>query len=387
MGLYAAALNQEFNEQMEYIRQSDEIVLYGRTVLMPVMDYALRNLGIKIPIRVFDQGKFLDSYPNDSTLKRTLFLCAMRSRTRDSMRQDAACFFNNYKCFDFFAFYFKWITDFVKRECDYEEFAHTLADARNECSISNLDSVNTSFCNLNCKECSNGMQYRKDKKNVSVEKHILSIKRITDICSIAYCNIQGGEPFLDKNLTERLLLHAKNDRIAFLSLATNGTILPKNEVFQAIKKAGIMLRISDYGVLSTQKEKLLQKAKEFSIPCDVYQRALSWMAYGRLTAHGRSVGVNREIAEKCHFGTKCIMLYDGKLYCCCRTLFANAIGADNDAVHNNVIDVLNKFNRDDLYKIISGSNLYSMCDYCDYPMSEVCVAEQISRNSYSVAGI
>jgi len=374
-------LSEEFDRQKEFMQQSEEIVLYGRSVLMPVLKCALRDLGVSIPIRVFDKGVFIDNKPVNLNLHYVVILCGMRLSTRQSMEKDVARFFQYYVCFDFFAVYYKWLTDCIRRNCDYEELAHTLVDVRNECAIQNIDSINTSFCNLNCKECSNGMQYRKNKINIPVDKHILSIKRITDVLPIAYCNIQGGEPFLDPHLAERLLLHAENAKIAFFSLATNGTIVPKDKIFRAIKDSGTMLRISDYGSLSAQKVKLIQKAKEFSIPCDIYQRALTWVAYGELKAHGRTNNANREIANHCHFGTKDIMLYDGKLYCCCRTLFANAIGADNYAVHENVIDVLNKFNHGDLYKIITGSNLYSMCDYCDYPMLQVCAAEQISRNS------
>ena len=78
------------------------------------------------------------------------------------------------------------------------------------------------------------------------------------------------------------------------------------------------------------------------------------------------------------------MLYDGRLYCCCRTLFANAMGVANDAVRENVIDVYENFDCNDLSRIISGSALFSMCDYCDYPMVTVGVAEQILHNNLIV---
>ena len=197
---------------------------------------------------------------------------------------------------------------------------------------------------------------------------------------VSYCNIQGGEPLLDSCLTERLLLHAKNAKIAFITLATNGTILPSDEVFQAIRDSGIMIRISDYGKLSIKKEMLIQKAKEFLIPCDIYTRSLSWVSYGDFKAHGRTEEMNSNIASNCHFGTKDLMLYDGKLYCCCRTLFANAIGIENEAVLKNVLDVMGIFNRHDLEGIIFGRKLNRMCDYCDYPMKTIGVAEQIPRH-------
>ena len=84
MSSCAGVLLQEYKKQIEFIKQSDEIILYGRSVLMPIIDCALRNLGITIPIRIFDQGKFLDGQPNNSKLCCTVILCAMRLKTSNT---------------------------------------------------------------------------------------------------------------------------------------------------------------------------------------------------------------------------------------------------------------------------------------------------------------
>jgi len=379
MGLCSTKLLREFDSQWVHLQLADEIVLYGKTDVLPVIETALETLGSTSSFRVFDSGSFADGGVVVSDRHRVILLCGMRAKTRDSMRQDAAVYFPKAPSFDFLAVYYAWLVYCVKRDCSLEELAETLLEVRADRTIHNIDSINTTFCTLNCKECSNGIQYRRNKKHISLERQIRSLNALTELLPISYCNLQGGEPLLDQRLTECLNAHAHNARIAFLSLATNGTIVPSNEVMQALRDSGTMLRISDYGSLSGKKAELLQKAACFSVPCDTYRRAESWLSYGELRPHGRTEVDNRAIMQNCHFGTKDLMLYDGRLYCCCRTLFADACGAEIDAAYRNVIDLFRPFTRYDLDGIISGRELSRMCDYCDYPMMSVSPAEQVTQ--------
>ena len=372
-------LKMEFALQMDVFENADEIILYGNSVITPIIAMALEECGInKIP-RLFERGHFVDGKRCERGGKKAVILCGMRMKTRVDMQNTITNIFSDAKCFDYFAIYYYWITILVKRNCDYNIFADTLIDVRNEHAITNIDSINTSFCNLNCKECSNGMQYRRKKKNISPDSQIKSISNLTSVLPIAYCNIQGGEPFTDMNLSGLILHHAENARIAFISVATNGTILPDDDVMVAMRKAGIVIRISDYGELSKRKKELSIKARKFNVPCEAYQRAREWVTYGDLKKHHRNDNENRKINKTCFFGTKDIMLYDGKLYCCCRTLLADAKGMNNNDIRLNTLNVMEKISYKDLENIISGQNLWRMCDYCDYPMQTVVPAEQALR--------
>lgn len=379
MGACSDQLLREYEIQQEQIRQADEVILYGKTVVYPVIKAALDALKINALHKLFDGGCFANGEIFDPNLRRVVILCGMREKTRKKMRIDSAVFFPETPCFDYLAIYYNWLLNYVKRDCDPEQIAETLLAVRAERTIHNIDSINTSFCNLNCKECSNGMPYRKNKKRISVDRHIQSLNQLTRELPISYCNIQGGEPLLDRDLPERIRLHAKNPRIAFLTLATNGTILPSDEVMEAMRDAGLMLRISDYGALSKRKLLLMEKAEAFSVPCDIYHRSKFWVSYGKLEERGRTPAENRAVSENCHFGTKDLMLYDRFLFCCCRTLFADAVGLENDAVIANRLDLSKQFSREALMTIVSGGLLYRMCDFCDYPMKIIGVAEQLHR--------
>jgi hypothetical protein len=73
------------------------------------------------------------------------------------------------------------------------------------------------------------------------------------------------------------------------------------------------------------------------------------------------------------------MFYDGRLFCCCRTLFAESVGLDNKATRANILDVRKDFTLAELNDIVNGTHLHLMCDYCDWPMKTVLPAEQLSR--------
>ena len=211
------------------------------------------------------------------------------------------------------AIYYYWLTNIIKRKCDYEELAETLILCREDKCIPNIDSINTFFCNLKCKECSNGIQYRKEKKKIAADSQIYYLKKMTDKLPISQCNFQGGEVFTDVNFSEFIEKHSYNSRVAIFTVATNGTILPKDDVFEVIRNTGCMIRISDYGILSKHKQDIIEKCKEFNIPCFTFPMAEKWRKFGEYKKRNRSESELREICSRCCFGTHDLMFVDNKI--------------------------------------------------------------------------
>lgn len=369
----------EGNEHIRIAKESDVIVLYGTTPIASVVREILKDFEVNIEVKSFDKKTNIDKDEYSQYTKICVILCGMRLSTRLEMEKDATDFFGTSFCIDFFSIYYLWVELYLKRNCDMEILAHTLDEVRNDRAMHNIDCINTSYCNLNCKECSNGIPYRKNKKFVSVDAQVNALKQITDIIPLAYCNIQGGEPLLDKRLSEEIYKIASNPRIAFITIATNGTVVPDEPVLEATKNTGCIFRISNYGDLSTKIDEFMTVAKQHNVPCDIYERVAEWMVYGDFKKRGRGDTANMKIAEQCMFGTKDIMLYDNMLYCCCRTLFADAIDQVKPEVIGNCININDELSQNDLLDLIKGKNLYKMCDYCEYPMKIVVPAEQLER--------
>ena len=373
-------LHKEFVEQKKILENVDVLILFGKTVLNVMIINVLREIGFgNINIKIFDKKKFEDGYKLCKEERKMIILCAMRKKVLRSMEEDCKNIFPGIPFFDSFAIYFHWVTTYCFRDCDYEVLADTLMDVRRENVIHGIDCINTTFCNMNCEECSNGIPLRKVRKHISNEIIVSSIEKVTNIKSLCNCNIQGGEAFLNTNLTDLISQISQNPRIAFITLATNGTITPTEECVMAMKKAGVLIRISDYGELSKKKNEIKSLVAERYVPCDGYARAERWSSYGNFYDRRRSERENCDIASKCFFGTNDLMLYDGKLFCCCRTLYAEGMGVENEIIKDNVIDLQSMKDSNKLLDVINGKYLHKMCDYCDFPMQEIVPGKQGER--------
>lgn len=335
---YRERLVNEYIELEKALLSADGVVLYGRTVLTSMVVSALEQLGYaSLPTCVFDQGRKIQGDLLKEHERIVVISCSMRKTVTDSIKSDAEFLFPHASFFDVYAIYFKWVTSVKRRDCDYDILAESIHYARQGEVIYNIDCINTTFCNLNCLECSNGMQIRKDKTHISIAQQTRSLSSITKCMPICNCNMQGGEPLLFPDIERNILELSKNPKLIFLTIATNGTLLPSDACMQAMNMAGMIIRISDYKQLSIKRDELITLAKNFSVPCDLYGRAEEWACYGNFVSHNRKMEENRMISHKCFFGTHDLMLYKNKLFCCCRTLFAEASGINNAAVTDNCV--------------------------------------------------
>lgn len=156
--------------------------------------------------------------------------------------------------------------------CLFERFA-TEWNLRwnNKCVISKIDTVITSRCSLRCKNCNMFIGHAKCQEDLDVER----LKKNFDIFfeSVDYVyeyTLLGGEPFLHKELTEIIqYLEGKyGSRIGLVNLISNGTVAPKDDVLELLKKYGITVHISDYtSTLSygTKLEFVKERFDEFGI--------------------------------------------------------------------------------------------------------------------------
>lgn len=368
----------KYNEQKDVIRRATDIVLYGNSFVACLMKTVLSELKYNKRVYIFDKGKFIDDTEllTDDYSNVVVLLCSLRKTVRVSMEKDSRIFFPGAQIVDYFPIYYIWATEILMRDCDSDMFANTVHECEIDSAIPNIDSINTLFCNLNCKECSNGIQYRNNKRKIPVDSMEYYLRKITDKLPVLSCNFQGGEVFTDSGFDKVLNCHAKNPRICFFTVSTNGAILPNDNIFSAIKKIGAVVRISDYGELSSQKERIMEKCSEFKIPCFCYPRAEKWRKFGELKRRNRSEDELKEISRQCFFGTHDLMFLENRFYCCMRTLVGSILEEDNEDIIKNTLDLDSDFTLDDLKAIISGKNLWKMCDYCDWPMNIIDPAEQ-----------
>ena len=107
----------------------------------------------------------------------------------------------------------------------------------------------TTFCTLNCKNCTMLTPYNHYKKVFDLKYIIndidLSFQFVDYVSNFI---IAGGEPFLYKQLGEVITYVGKNYREAIgnIQIITNGTVEVSQELLNIIKKYNVEVRISDY---------------------------------------------------------------------------------------------------------------------------------------------
>ena len=166
------------------------------------------------------------------------------------------------------------------------------------------------------------MPYYKEHYNTTTEELIkdmdLLFQRVDYLTSYF---VFGGEPLLNKNLPEMLkkIYEKYHDRIGYMQIITNGTIVPSPELLEVCKTCGVKIRLSDYTrqvpydkKLAEVKETLDKSGVDWSM--GVYD---TWLSL-EFPAEKKPIAGNPKDAKKhmlaCSQG--CHMVGDGRIYYC-----------------------------------------------------------------------
>lgn len=230
-----------------------------------------------------------------------------------------------------------------------------------------LDVMVTTKCSLKCESCSNLMQYYKSASNMTYEKIINSIDNICkNVNEISEFRIIGGEPLMNKDWAKIIdgILDRNPNRKIFIY--TNGTIPPKDVDLDLLKKNEdcINFIITDYGEMSKNIEKLVEKIKAYNF---TYVRTPpeNWIDCSTIKHHKRNKEDLKEVFKQC-----CVKyvytLLDCKLYRC--PFIANA--ANLKAIPDNklnYVDVTNDIGsiKNQIRKLINNRSFFPACDFCE----------------------
>jgi organic radical activating enzyme len=230
-----------------------------------------------------------------------------------------------------------------------------------------LDVMITTKCSLKCESCSNLMQYYKSAENFTFEKIIAGIDTLTsNVDEISEFRIIGGEPLMNKDWARIIdgILIRKPSRKIFIY--TNGTIPPKEQDMDLLKKYGCNINfiITDYGSLSKNINILESSIKKNKFAF-IRTPPENWIDCSTIRHHKRDVAALKEVFKQC-----CVKyvytLLNGKLYRC--PFIANAANLkaipDNPS---NYVDLENKESniKNKIKKLVNVRTFFPACDFCD----------------------
>ena len=151
--------------------------------------------------------------------------------------------------------------------------------------VYHVDMTVTTKCTLNCRHCNLFIPYQKKH----VDFAFAELKRNIDLFFqrvdfVTEFGMIGGETFLNPCL-EDIIVHLGEhyrEQIGRIWVTTNGTVMPPESLFRAIKKYNVHMSISDYTKAvpyGAKVEQLVAKAQEWGID---YQRnpSIVWTNFG-----------------------------------------------------------------------------------------------------------
>ncbi len=197
----------------------------------------------------------------------------------------------------------------------------------------------TMRCTLRCKECNSYIPYVKKAEDFEEGSIIFAIdKLLTAYDKIGNVLLYGGEPLLYPFLDRLIYNFSMNDRIEKVTIVTNGTILPNKALQEEMKSDKVLVRISDYGKLSSKKDELLFVLKEAGVHTEITDFKY-WNKNPTVDVLNETEEQLREKVKNCCALANMITLIKGKIFFCGFSAFYDYFKAVPD-FGDNYIDLL-----------------------------------------------
>ncbi len=242
----------------------------------------------------------------------------------------------------------------------------------------------TTGCTLNCRECSNLMQYYEKPYQVSIEVLVKSVLKLLDNSDgVRLVRILGGEPLCYAELTQLLEFLSTEKRIQKIQIVTNGTLLFKDEQLRIMKCDNrFSVDISNYEENSIKYNELIEQLREAELPYFSQRGRIRWTKQSDIAYRMRNEIDLKKVYSECSMD--CISLLNGEIHVCPRSSHGKDIGLfqcrENDFV--NLLDKQQNLHKK-LYRLLN-TDYVEACNFCDQfrwqELPETLAGEQASRN-------
>ena len=264
--------------------------------------------------------------------------------------------------------------EIIGRPVDKRKYWESIAkyEAKEKDCVSVSPSVSyvmTEKCSLNCENCGAFVPDIDDPETFDFNSIVSDIKKYCSAFDVVHhIALQGGEPFMHKNIDKVVKEIAKIPNLLFIDIVTNGTINPKDVTMCEIKNNGAAIVMSDYGEHSPKKSSLMSNCERHNVFLDyhVYTERL-WGAQFPIGKRNRSPRENIRTFTECVADKYlCCQIMNGQLHRCSFSNFTNRLKYIPD-FKTDYVD-MNTVPKDKLGSEIRRVALrkapLSACDYC-----------------------
>lgn len=258
------------------------------------------------------------------------------------------------------------------------------AYGRNELYIPSISFLPSTKCNLNCEACLNFTPYMKEamvRPWEVVKADVDEFFRCVDY--IMLFHISGGEPFLYPHLVqliEYIGTHYR-EKIHFLRTVTNGTVLPKPEVLEALRKYNVDVTLDDYREAVPQFQERFEEIqklfREYGVTYEI-NKVDAWIDLAPMTTDHSEWNEHRlqKHFEGCHVPWQ--ELRGGKIYSCNYASYAVVAGFMEE--HEDEVFSLTSYDKSQLKELMEfrmGYNTKGYVEFCKRCSGYVDINENI----------
>ncbi len=229
--------------------------------------------------------------------------------------------------------------------------------------------VITTRCSLKCKNCNNLMPCYDTPYHIDADQVISDIDRLlenTDM--IIKFGLIGGEPFVYPELSKVLTHVLNSDKIMYISLTTNGTVIPNNDLLKLMENPKVIVELSDYGLKTQKIDEMMRILSEHKIKC-VPDKVSMWVSPGGTEFRGKDKAQLAKEYQNCYSSKYCHTVLNGKVFLCARGAHLYDLGfmkSDHDYFDIRTPRSKKEFNKKLQSFLLS--DYADACNYCDHAL-------------------
>lgn len=243
----------------------------------------------------------------------------------------------------------------------------------NKIIFNRIQYVVTEKCTLRCKDCSHLIPYYREPEDINTQKYKRAFDLLIEqIDYLAELRILGGEPFLSRDVGQLVLDYYENPKIEQISVYTNGTVIPSDNIITALKRGGVKVHISNY-IINEEKIKQLTDILEKNKIKYFVRKYDAWQESGGVGYRGYTEGQLKQKFSNC-FERNGYTFLKGRLYRCPRVAHAINLKAIPD-LSEDYIDLQNWDNSAEQLKVeirdLQSKQWLKGCNYCEGPDNHI----------------
>ncbi len=229
--------------------------------------------------------------------------------------------------------------------------------------------VITTRCSLKCKNCNNLMPCYDKPYHIDADQVIADIDKFLENTDLVLkFGLIGGEPFIYPELGKVLEHVLKSDKIMYVSLTSNGTVIPSEELLKLMENPKVVVEISDYGVKTQKIDEIIRILEERNIKY-VPDKVASWVSPGGTEFRNKDTAQLAKEYQNCYSSKYCHTVLNGKMFLCARGAHLYDLGFMKS--EHDFFDIRKapsgKSFRSGLLKFLL-SDYADACNYCDHAL-------------------